>query len=107
MKITILCVGKCKEKFMQQAVAEYEKRLGRYVKMQIIEVPDEKTPDGASEKLEMQIKEKEGRRLLDKIRQDDEVIALAIEGEQKTSEQFAVQIDQYGITGKGNVVFVI
>ena len=102
MKITILCVGKCKEKFMQQAVAEYEKRLGRYVKMQIIEVPD-----GASEKLEMQIKEKEGRRLLDKIRQDDEVIALAIEGEQKTSEQFAVQIDQYGITGKGNVVFVI
>ena len=87
MKITILCVGKCKEKFMQQAVAEYEKRLGRYVKMQI--------------------KEKEGRRLLDKIRQDDEVIALAIEGEQKTSEQFAVQIDQYGITGKGNVVFVI
>ena len=102
MKITILCVGKCKEKFMQQAVAEYEKRLGRYVKMQIIGVPD-----GASEKLEMQIKEKEGRRLLDKIRQDDEVIALAIEGEQKTSEQFAVQIDQYGITGKGNVVFVI
>ena len=87
MKITILCVGKCKEKFMQQAVAEYEKRLGRYVKMQI--------------------KEKEGRRLLDKIRPDDEVIALAIEGEQKTSEQFAVQIDQYGITGKGNVVFVI
>ena len=65
MKITILCVGKCKEKFMQQAVAEYEKRLGRYVKMQIIEVTDEKTPDGASEKLEMQIKEKEGRRLLD------------------------------------------
>lgn len=79
--------------------------LGRYVKMQIIEVPDEKTPDGASEKLEMQIKEKEGRRLLDKIRPDDEVIALAIEGEQKTSEQFAVQIDQYGITGKGNIVF--
>lgn len=76
MKITILCVGKCKEKFMQQAVAEYEKRLGRYVKMQIIEVPDEKTPDGASEKLEMQIKEKEGRRLLDKIRPDDEVIRL-------------------------------
>ena len=55
----------------------------------------------------MQIKEKEGRRLLDKIRPDDEVIALAIEGEQKTSEQFAAQIDQYGITGKGNVVFVI
>ena len=100
MKITILCVGKCKEKFMQQAVAEYEKRLGRYVKMQIIEVPDEKTPDGASEKLEKQIKEKEGRRLLDKIRQDDEVIALAIDGEQKTSEQFAAQIDQYGIMGK-------
>lgn len=107
MKITILCVGKCKEKYMQQAVAEYVKRLSRYVKMQIIEVPDEKTPEGASTRQEEQIKEKEGKRLLEKIRPEDEVVVLAIEGEQMKSEEFAHQINQYGICGKGNVVFVI
>ena len=107
MEIKIITVGKIKEKYLNDGIAEYAKRLSRYCKLTFCQVPDEKTPDGASEKLEMQIKEREGRRLLDKIRQDDEVIALAIEGEQKTSEQFAVQIDQYGITGKGNVVFVI
>ena len=107
MKITILCVGKCKEKYMQQAVAEYVKRLSRYVKMQIIEVPDEKTPEGASARQEEQIKEKEGKRLLEKIRSEDEVVVLAIEGEQMKSEEFAHQINQYGISGKGNVVFVI
>ena len=107
MKITILCVGKCKEKYMQQAVAEYVKRLSRYVKMQIIEVPDEKTPEGASTRQEEQIKEKEGKRLLEKIRSEDEVVVLAIEGEQMKSEEFAHQINQYGIRGKGNVVFVI
>lgn len=87
MKITILCVGKCKEKYMQQAVAEYVKRLSRYVKMQIIEVPDEKTPEGASTRQEEQIKEKEGKRLLEKIRPEDEVVVLAIEGEQMKSEE--------------------
>ena len=107
MEIKIITVGKIKEKYLNDGIAEYAKRLSRYCKLTFCQVPDEKTPDGASEKLEMQIKEKEGRRLLDKIRQDDEVIALAIDGEQKTSEQFAAQIDQYGIMGKGSVVFVI
>ena len=59
MKITILCVGKIKEKFYRDAIAEYEKRLSRYCKLEIIEVADEKTPDGASELVENQIKEKE------------------------------------------------
>ena len=68
MKITIVCVGKIKEKFYRDAVEEYKKRLGRYCKMQIVEVADEKTPDKASEALENQIKEKEGKRILEQIK---------------------------------------
>ena len=68
MKLTILCVGKLKEKFMRDAVAEYEKRLTRYVKLDVVEVADEKTPDGASEKEEERIREKEGERLLRQIK---------------------------------------
>ena len=64
MKITILCVGKIKEKYFRDAIAEYEKRLGRYCKLEIVEVADEKTPDGASEAEEQQIRRKEGERLL-------------------------------------------
>ena len=79
MKITILCVGKIKEKFFVQAVEEYSKRLSRYCKLEILEMPDEKTPEQASEKEELQIKDKEGERLLSKIKDQDYVIALAIE----------------------------
>ena len=107
MKITILCVGKCKEKFMQQAVAEYEKRLGRYVKMQIIEVPDEKTPDGASEALQEQIRQKEGERLLKYIRDDAYVITLEIAGKMLDSVELSEKIEKIGINGYSNIVFVI
>lgn len=107
MKITILCVGKLKEKFMQAAVQEYSKRLSRYVRMEIIEVPDEKTPDHASEKEEKQIRQKEGERLARYIKPDDYVIALAIDGTQYDSVSFSKKIEQYGISGKGNVVFLI
>ena len=67
MKITLITVGKIKEKYFTDAIAEYAKRLSRYCKLEIVEVPDEKTPDGASEALETQIKEKEGERILSKI----------------------------------------
>ena len=70
MRITILCVGKIKEKFYSDAVAEYAKRLSKYCKLEIVEVPDEKTPDGASAVVEEQIKEKEGKRILEKIKED-------------------------------------
>ena len=80
MKITLVTVGKIKERFWEEAIAEYKKRLGRYCKLEIIQVADEKTPDGASKVLESQIKEKEGERILAQIKDGAYVIALAIEG---------------------------
>ena len=107
MKLTILCVGKLKEKFMRDAVAEYEKRLTRYVKLDVVEVADEKTPDGASEKEEERIREKEGGRLLRQIKEDDHVVALAISGKQYDSLAFARRLDGFALCGRSRVVFVI
>ena len=67
VKITILCVGKIKENFYREAIAEYAKRLSRYCKLEIIEVADEKTPDKASAALEEQIREREADRLLSRL----------------------------------------
>lgn len=107
MKITILCVGKIKEDFYKKAVCEYAKRLGRYCKLEIIEVSDEKTPDSASPALEKQIKEKEGERLLRYVRDDMYLIALAIDGVSLDSLQMSQKIEELGISGKSSVVFVI
>ena len=85
MRITVLCVGKIKEKYFVQGIEEYAKRLSRYCKLEIVEVPDEKTPDGASEALELQIKRKEGDKILSKIKDGAYVIALAINGKQYDS----------------------
>ena len=99
MKISILTVGKIKEKYLRDAIAEYSKRLGRYCKLEIIEVSDEKTPDNASETVEDAIRNKEGERLLKYIRDDAFVITLEIGGEQLTSENFARKINELGIRG--------
>ena len=107
MKITIVCVGKIKEKFYRDAVEEYKKRLGRYCKMQIVEVADEKTPDKASEALENQIKEKEGNRILSHISDNDYVIALAINGKERDSVELAEHIKALGLHGKSSLTFVI
>ena len=79
MKITLVTVGKIKERFFEDAIAEYSKRLGRYCKLEIIQVADEKTPDGASENVERQIREKEGQRILAQIKDGAYVLALAID----------------------------
>ena len=107
MKITILSVGKIKEKYLQEAMKEYEKRLSRYCKLEIIEVADEKTPEQASKKEELQIREKEGERLLKHIREDAYVITLEINGNELTSEQFAKKIEKLGVTGNSHIYFVI
>ena len=107
MKITIACVGRIKEKFYRDAVAEYEKRLGRYCRLEFIEVADEKTPDGAGEALEEQIKEKEAGRLLEKIREDAFVCTLEIEGRRLTSEGFAKWMQGLTVRGTSHIVFVI
>ena len=107
MKITIICVGKVKEKFYRMAIDEYVKRLGRYCKLEIIEVADEKTPDNASEHEETLIKDKEGERILKNIRREATVIALAIEGKMLSSEQLAGKISRLGIGGESHIQFII
>ena len=107
MKITVLTVGKIKEKFFRDAIDEYSKRLSRYCKLEILQVADEKTPDGASEALEQQIKEKEGERILSKIKDGSFVIALAIEGKMPDSVELAEKIEKWGISGISQLVFVI
>lgn len=107
MRITILCVGKIKEKFYRDAIAEYEKRLSKYCKFEIIEVADEKTPDKASALEEEQIKEKEANRILSKIKDDAYVCTLEIAGKRFSSEGFANWIEQAAIGGKSSIVFVI
>ena len=97
MKITILTVGKIKEKYLRDAIAEYSKRLSRYAKLEIIEAADEKTPDNASETVETNIKNKEAERLLKYIRDDAYLITLEIKGKQLTSEELAQKIDTLGV----------
>ncbi len=107
MKITILCVGKIKEKFYTHAIDEYSKRLGKYCKLDIIQVQDEKTPDNASAPVEDNIKRKEAERILKFIKDDAYVITLEINGEMLDSVSLANHINQLGINGKSNIVFVI
>ncbi len=107
MKITILTVGKIKEKYLRDAIGEYSKRLSRYCKLEIIEVADEKTPDNASVSVEESIRNKEGERLMKYIRDDAYVITLEIGGEQVSSEIFAEKIERLGIQGTSHIQFVI
>ncbi|MDY5023281.1 MAG: 23S rRNA (pseudouridine(1915)-N(3))-methyltransferase RlmH [Blautia sp.] len=107
MEIRILSVGKIKERYLNDAISEYAKRLSRYCKLTFIQVADEKTPDKASEALNRQIKETEGQRLLKNIREQDYVIALAIEGKMPDSVELSEKIQKLGVSGKSSLVFVI
>ncbi|MDD3240751.1 MAG: 23S rRNA (pseudouridine(1915)-N(3))-methyltransferase RlmH [Lachnospira sp.] len=107
MKITVVCVGKIKEKFYVQAIDEYAKRLSRYCKLEVIEVADEKTPDHASDVVNEQIKSKEGERILGAMKDDSYVIALAIDGEMLDSVKLSKKIEKLGVDGCGHITFVI
>jgi 23S rRNA (pseudouridine1915-N3)-methyltransferase len=107
MKITVITVGKLKEKYLKMAVDEYSKRLSRYCKLDIIEVPDEKAPENMSISQEIIVKDKEGERILKYIKDNAYVVALEINGEDLTSEQLANKINKLGIEGKSHIVFVI
>jgi len=107
VNIKIITVGKLKEKYLKMGIDEYTKRLGAYCKIELIEVSDEKAPEKLSEAEMLQVKEKEGERILAKIPENAYVFALAIEGKQRTSEEFSKEIEQLGIQGKSNLVFVI
>ena len=107
MEIRIITVGKIKEKYLNDGIAEYAKRLSRYCKLNFIQVPDEKTPDKASDGMNRQIKETEGNRLLSHIREQDYVIALAIEGKMLDSVELSDLIAKLGVQGKSSIAFVI
>lgn len=107
MNIRIIGVGKIKEKFMQQAIKEYSKRLSRYCNLNIVEVADEKAPENLSDREMEIIKQKEGVKILSKIPYNSYVIALAIEGKDLSSEEFSKKIDELALSSVGDITFVI
>lgn len=107
MKITLITVGKIKEKYLKDAIAEYSKRLSRYCKLEVVEVADEKTPDNASETVENAIREKEAERILKYIKEDAYIITLEINGRQLSSEEMAEKIEKLGIQGISHIIFII
>jgi len=107
MKITMITVGKIKEKYLKDAIAEYSKRLSKYCKLDIAEVADEKTPDNANEVVENQIRSKEAERILKHVKENAFIITLEINGKQLTSEELAKKIDTLGIQGHSHIAFII
>lgn len=107
MNIKIICVGKLKEKYWKQGIAEYSKRLGKFCKFEIVEVPDEKAPEKLSEAQMENVKKTEGERILGKIKDRDYVYALAILGKERTSEEFASEIENLTTYGRSDLAFVI
>lgn len=107
MNITLITVGKIKEKFLRDAISEYTKRLSKYCKTNIVEISDEKTPDNASEKEEIAIKNKEGEQILKYIKDNMYVIALDLKGANLSSEEFSNYIKDLGIKGESNLAFII
>lgn len=107
MKISLITVGKIKEKYLKEAIAEYTKRLSKYCKLEIVEVADEKTPDNAGEALEDSIRDKEAERIMKHIKDDMYVITLEIGGNMLSSEELSTKIEKLGIQGSSHVAFVI
>lgn len=107
MNITVISVGKLKEKYLKQAIDEYSKRLSRYCKLNIIELADEQTPDNASEKDELIIKEKECNKILGNIKDNMYVVSLDLKGKMISSEELSKFIDNCGVRGDSNLCFVI
>ena len=107
MKLTIVCVGKVKEKFYREAIAEFLKRLSKYSSVEIKEVPDEKTSEGASERENQMVREAEGRRILSALPENAYVISLEIEGRRLSSEALAEKLSSLFLQGKSHIAFVI
>ena len=107
MKLTLITVGKIKEKYLRDAVAEYSKRLSRYCKLEILETADERTPEDASEAAKEALRDKEGKRILKLVREDAYVITLEIQGEMPDSVELADKIEKLGVKGISHIVFII
>lgn len=107
MNIQIVAVGKLKERYLVQGIAEYAKRLGAYAKLAIVEVPDEKAPETMSAAEEENVRRREGERILAALREDAYVVALAIDGEMWASEQLAAKLADLATYGRSQVAFVV
>ena len=107
LNVTILAVGKIKEKFLSDAIDEYSKRLGRYCRLEIIRIKDDPTPDNPTDKERDIVLKREGERLIEKIPKGAYIIPLCIEGKQKSSEEFAKTMSDIPSGGKSEVVFII
>lgn len=107
MNIDIVCVGKLKDAYIKKAMEEYEKRLSRFCKFQVIELPDLSIPDNASLAEEALVLEKEGKQILAKLKPDAYKIAMCVEGKELCTEEFAEKIHRLGVTGKSHITFII
>ena len=107
MKIKLVTVGKLKEKYLKDGIAEYSKRISRFAAVEMIELADEKTPDRASDSENEKILDLEGNRILSKIGDREFVVVLAIEGKTLSSEEFSKQLEQASINGSSTLTFVI
>ena len=106
MNISIVCVGKLKEDYLKSAITEYKKRLSRFTGFEIIEVPDQKIPENAGEKIEEQILNKEGELIISKIKNNSYIVAMCIEGKQLSSEELAHEIKNISMSNS-NITFII
>ena len=106
LTINVICVGKLKEKYLKDAIAEYSKRLSKYCKLNIIELSDEKVPDKINESIENEIKEKECKKIITHIPKNSYVMALDLTGKQYTSEEFSEKIENVSME-KSNLTFII
>ncbi|SET15953.1 23S rRNA (pseudouridine(1915)-N(3))-methyltransferase RlmH [Anaerobranca gottschalkii] len=107
MQIDIIAVGKIKEKYLNLGIEEFQKRLSSYCKLNIIEVPDERIPDNASLAEEEYIKEKEGEKIISKIRDGSYIIPLALNGKMLSSEELAEKMNNLAIGGNSHITFII
>lgn len=105
--VNIICPGKIKEKFFKEAIDEYSKRLSKYCKLNIVEVPDEKVPDKLSDTIVNEIKEKEGKAIINKIPKDTYLICLDLKGKDFSSEEFSKKLEDISLNFNSSVTFVI
>ena len=107
LHINIICVGKIKESFLKDAIDEYSKRLAKYCLLNIIELPDEKIPNNASEKEMLQVKEKEGQNILNNLKKESYIVCLDLKGKQYSSKEFSENLKNISVNYNSNITFII
>ena len=107
MKVTLIAVGKLKERYLKEGIGEYTKRLSRFCDLQLLEAEDEQAPDSLSAMQEEQVKKKEAAKIFSKLKEGTFLIVLDVKGEKKSSEGFAAALQACFTSGRSNITFVI